>query len=355
MTSTFMDRPVFICGHRRSGTTLLLSLFENHPELLVYPAETGFFYAVYPPLFTDAHTLEARIQRTADFCIGNTRDILASLPDEGRRAAGFSIADHRADFEQLARKTDESPAALLQALVLSYQKQRGSGSEPKHWVEKTTSSEIYAADALSWFPQAKFIHVVRDPRDNWASLRSGWDVRFKYHNDSLERLMHSMIERGRFGFELAVMNVERFGPETYHVIRYEDLVADTRAVMGDVCKFLGISFSPELLRPTAFGQAWSGNNYLGTKFDGASSLNVRRWKERITWQEACLLEYHFEDVMNHFGYALCASPVERIDAAIEHYKWYNYAQAFSFATTQQVSVPPADDVKPAEPSPVGGR
>ena len=47
------------------------------------------------------------------------------------------------------------------------------------WVEKTTSSEFYATEIIKWFPNAKFIHLIRDPRDNFASLKSGWEERYK--------------------------------------------------------------------------------------------------------------------------------------------------------------------------------
>src|SRR5690606_37795143 len=39
----WLDRPVFICGHHRSGTTLLQELLDGHPELLVLPSEGTYF------------------------------------------------------------------------------------------------------------------------------------------------------------------------------------------------------------------------------------------------------------------------------------------------------------------------
>ena len=37
--------PIFICGHRKSGTTLYLNLFDNHNELFTYPHDLNIFYA----------------------------------------------------------------------------------------------------------------------------------------------------------------------------------------------------------------------------------------------------------------------------------------------------------------------
>ena len=49
--NSLLDFPVFLCGHRKSGTTMLLALLDSHPELLTYPADSAFFYRVYPPCF----------------------------------------------------------------------------------------------------------------------------------------------------------------------------------------------------------------------------------------------------------------------------------------------------------------
>ncbi len=42
------DRPLFICGHPKSGTSLLKALLDNHPQLVVYPEETVFFRRYLP-------------------------------------------------------------------------------------------------------------------------------------------------------------------------------------------------------------------------------------------------------------------------------------------------------------------
>ena len=151
--------------------------------------------------------------------------------------------------------------------------------------------------------------------------------------------MHSMIERGKFGFELALKNQRLFGKLKYKVIRYEDLVADTKSIMEDVCKFLEISFSERVLSPTIFGRPWGGNNYNAVRFKGAASSNVGRWKERITDHEAKLIEYHFEEFMKKFKYPVLFNLREKTRAAVEHYKWYNYAQMFSFESTSSTTIP----------------
>src|SRR5437899_11319460 len=49
----FDQRACFIAGQAKSGTTLLVALLDNHPQLLVLPEETAYFPTVltkYAPL-----------------------------------------------------------------------------------------------------------------------------------------------------------------------------------------------------------------------------------------------------------------------------------------------------------------
>ena len=39
---------LFITGHRKSGTTMLASLFDGHKDLSVYPTDLSLMYAYYP-------------------------------------------------------------------------------------------------------------------------------------------------------------------------------------------------------------------------------------------------------------------------------------------------------------------
>ena len=99
------------------------------------------------------------------------------------------------------------------------------------------------------FPNAKFIRLLRDPRDNWASLKSGWEKRYKDYNDDIRRLKQSMIERGRASMELAKYNKELIGKERYSVIRYEDITQNLEKEMRKLADFIGISFSEKLMSP----------------------------------------------------------------------------------------------------------
>ena len=54
------DRPVFICGHPKAGTSLLRAVLDSHPQLVVYPEETNFFRRILPRL--QGQDLEVQIK-----------------------------------------------------------------------------------------------------------------------------------------------------------------------------------------------------------------------------------------------------------------------------------------------------
>jgi hypothetical protein len=168
-----LDAPTFICGHRKGGTTVLLCLMDAHPQLLTYPADSAFFYRVFP--LCEHMTKEETIERLATATI---KENLTSEMAVVERPDLFDVDAIADSYRELALKGDNSPASHLRALMQAYAAHCGQdGSEWRRWVEKTTSTEIYAQEVSEWFPGAKFVHVLRDPRDNFGSLKSGWEAR----------------------------------------------------------------------------------------------------------------------------------------------------------------------------------
>ncbi len=323
------DKPTFICGHRKSGTTMLLCQFDAHPQLCVFPPDSGFFYAYYPIFDAGQYSDQEKKQRIVDVLYRNFKDELEGLGD-GRQVSFSAEAMEQRFFERMEGKSC-TPQTLLKEAVLAFHGIAGCQGEtsPQRWMEKTTSTEIYAADIFRWYPQAKCVHLIRDPRDNYGSLKSGWDARYKDQNDEVRRLLQSAVDRGGLGLRLAKLNQERFGLERYRVVRFEDLTAEPEKVMRQLANFLEIEYDDCLLRPTFCGLPWRGNNFQGLKFDKPSPVNVDRWRQRIDEHEAKVIEFYCGADMKEWGYETAFPCQEQSDAATEHYKWYNFAQRYS--------------------------
>ena len=115
MKLSYLKNPVFICGHRKSGTTMLASLFDDHRDLLVYPSDSMFFYKVFPSClrFNKSENLKLVI----DNCIKGTLNY--EMTNIGKNDL-FDIKKIKNGFIKEMSTRDNSPKSLLLSLIESY-------------------------------------------------------------------------------------------------------------------------------------------------------------------------------------------------------------------------------------------
>ena len=132
------------------------------------------------------------------------------------------------------------------------------------------------------------------------------------------------------------MNQQLIGEKKYFFSKYEDLVKFPDKSLDQIVSFLGINPKSFSKIPSFCGLPWGGNNFSGKIFKSVSDEQVGRWRERITKDEAALVEFHFKDFMERFGYKIEFSISKQLQAARDHYKWLNYESGnkadFSLAT-----------------------
>ncbi|MDX1437719.1 MAG: sulfotransferase [Anaerolineales bacterium] len=282
MNTPLRDRPVFICGHPKSGTSLLRNVLDSHPELVVYPEETGFFRRYLPEV--QGQALAEKISR-ADESLLHIFQWNQAHPPEHQN--GFPDRDYsKISYEAVqdafhARLTQEPvrhDGDLLSAAVLAYGSVVGQlGPQTRHWVEKSTYNERFAGQIYSWWPEAVCIHIVRDPRDNYLSYQR------KHPEWKAETFATSWIQSTREGLR----NSARY--ESYRILRYEDLVSEPQERLEELCEFLDIRFADSMQTPSRAGQAWPGNSMFDVSFQEIEASAAGRWKNALTASEAGLL------------------------------------------------------------------
>lgn len=314
---------VFLGGHRKTGTTLLLNLLDGHPELAVYPDDATFFYAYFPTYTRDGFSLEERKKRFE-------RVVFTELEEWMRENASdrdLNVSRLREHFFGEIGDRMEDVTAIAKAMAKAYATVQGQQGRPV--VLKETSIEIYAGELLAAHPTAKFVHLLRDPRDNYAALKAGVATRYALMGENELATLASMIHRARLGFLYARTNQALFGTDRYLILRFEDLLQNTDATLRRLCEFLGIAYRDSLTVPTKLGHPTRGNNFDRLDFSAISGRNVGAWSKRITAEEAQIIEFHFSDVMTERAYNPAFAPKDRAAAAAEFYKWQNYRYFFS--------------------------
>jgi Sulfotransferase domain. len=205
-----------VLGHVRSGTTMLRAMLDSHPEVAVPPES----YFVVPLL---RRMQGATIDFDA-FVAAFEQDKYFKDWQLPRQALGVLRTDPR------VRTSADAIAGLYAAYGLAHGKPRYADKTPSH---------LQAVDLLAErFPNARFLHIVRDGRDVAASVLT---------MDFGAREFAEAARGWRRKILMAHESGVRLGPERYHEVHYEDLVAQPEEVLRDVCRFFDLEYSPSML------------------------------------------------------------------------------------------------------------
>ena len=329
-------KPVFFCGHRASGGGIYMGIFDFHPQVLVYPHESKFFHLFYP--FTEIENFTHK-QKISYMINKNFKFLYSGLYEKCKaKKDHFDFKKFTKEFSKLANKKD-SWENYFKAMALAYSKVTPQNLDNvKYFLDRSSTSEVYAYEINKRFSNALFIHNIRDPRDNYASLKSRWQQKLKNlsDTDSVEALRQSCISRGKLGFDYGLLNQKIFGKKKYIFTKYDALVRNPKKELRRLCNFLNIDSNKINFKPTFCGVPWPGNNFDSKEFKSISKSQSGSWINRITEMEAALIEFHFLNLIKKFNFKIYFSPKERSIAAMEHYKWLNFKSKmkadFSLAT-----------------------
>ncbi len=290
----FDQRACFIAGQAKSGTTLLISLLDGHPELLVFPQETAYF----PTVLTKFGDAGRRAQ--FDYL---TQKSFAKILFGGQQRPGkhdykdFPQRKFLETFERAAFDPVNVERDLLVLMIESYANTLGLSLDAvKRWVEKTPANRNYLMSILARFPQAKFLVTMRDPRAILAA-----QIALERTRNTKRFSVYYVIAHWRIAAKLA-QRAQR-GEIPGFVVPYEQVVREPAIVMEKVCAFLEIAFDPQIvLKPTKVGQLWSGNSAASGNFSNISAEPLTRWENELSEEEIGWVEWHCGDLMPEFGY-----------------------------------------------------
>jgi hypothetical protein len=232
--------PIFVVGSPRSGTSILTWCLGQHPNIL--PQEESCWIGQFAiNVGVQFETGSSRQQRSQLSALGVKRaEFFQTLGD----SINAMVLNHRCQQEQLAHECSKlDPSQNNPALNISR-----SLDEPKsRWVDGTPEYSHHIAGLRKFFPDAKFIHIVRDARSVVNSL-----LNFKTDGE------HKLVTNEQQAYEYwlgtvqACLQAERaYGPQVVHRVRYEDLVRRPEQTVSSVLDFLNEPYSQACLEPLA--------------------------------------------------------------------------------------------------------
>ncbi len=305
MALPLRDRPLFICGHPKSGTSLLMALLDAHPQLVAYPEESAFFRRYLPlaqgqPRPQQLTLADRHLTHIFEWNQDSPPAHQADYPD--RDYAFISAEEVRREMRRLLQERWQHTGDVLSAAVLAYGAVSGFLTpQARYWVEKTPFNERFAAQIFTWWPQARCLHMLRDPRDNYLSYRR------KHPEWSVQVFARNWRRSAFQGW----YNQRRFGRNRYLVLRYEELVQQPEETLRQVVGFLGLDWQDSLLQPSRAGRPWKGNSMFGQQFQGISAAPSGRWRTVLAPQETALLQRLVGRWLTYYGYPKEKTPPVR--------------------------------------------
>jgi len=271
--------PLFVLGVRRSGTTLLRVMLDRHSQLAV-PDESYFV-----PQLADRH--RGRVDPDA-FLDDLSR--ITTLRDWGLR-----VDDVRPRLRP-GMRPGEAIGAVYEAYAALHGKPR--------WGDKTPMYMRHLSLLERLFPDAQFVHLVRDGRDaalSFLEMPEGTFTRTWAHPTSPAQF--ACLWRKEVGDARSLGR--RVGPQRYLEVRYEELVADADAAVSAICGFADIPFEASML-------AYAGAVDVSDKPHQQRLLRppttgVRSWREDMSADDVAAFEAIAGDLLAGLGYEVTTS------------------------------------------------
>lgn len=284
------DTPLFIAGPDRSGTTLMYALLASHPDVSMVRRTNmwRYFHGRYGDLAEHDN-----LERCLDAMVGYRR-MRHLRPDPGRI---------RREFRQGA-----PTYGRLFALFHQHNAERSGASR---WGDKSLHTEHYADRVFAEFPDARIVHIVRDPRDRYASVRAR-------HGKQLSRVGPATA-RWLASTRAARRNQARY-PDRYLLVRYEDLVREPEPTMRRICAAAGLDWSPSLLSLSGLPEHRDrgGNSSFGDLTPGTISTRaVGRFRVAVPPADVAFIQLVAGRQMAALGY-------DRADVELTRAAWLHF-------------------------------
>jgi hypothetical protein len=267
--------PIFLAGPDRSGTSLIYSLLASHPNISMV-RRTNMWRYFY--------------KRYGDLSVASNFELCLSMMVHYKRMRHLQPdADRiRCEFQQ-----GEPSYGRLFALFHEHNAERMG--KPR-WGDKSLHTELHADAIFTEFPNAKFIHMLRDPRDRCASMMKRYEKN--------QGRVAAATGRWLASTRVAERNLMKH-PNNYMLLRYETLASAPEETLARVCAFIGEEYSSQMLGMDAVPEMKErgGNSSYGTFEPAAiSTRSIGRYRDVLSDAEIRFIQMIAKREMDRYGY-----------------------------------------------------
>ncbi len=273
MTATPGGPPLLILGVRRSGTTLLRVMLDRHSELAI-PDESYFV-----PQLADRHLRHVEPE---------------AFVDDLRRLNTLAEWDVPLDKVRAQLSPAMGIGAAIGTVYAVYAEERGK----RRWGDKTPMYMQNLRLLEKLFPDARFVHLIRDGRDaalSFLELPAGLVTETWMH----PRTPAEFACQWRTEVAAARRLGRRVGSR-YLEVRYEELVGDVEGVLRRICDFADLGYEDTMAD-------YAGNVDVSAKphqqrLRQPPTQGVRDWRTQMPPADVAAFEHVGGDLLRKLGY-----------------------------------------------------
>jgi omega-hydroxy-beta-dihydromenaquinone-9 sulfotransferase len=291
VSRTPVEPPIFIIGHWRTGTTLLhefLALDERHAGPSTYECmEPNHFLLTeglirrWLPFFA----LSVRPMDNMAAGFDRPQEDEFALCNLGLPSPYLTIAfpNHPQQFEEYLDLEGISPQALAtwKRTFLRFLKQL-TFKHNKRLVLKSPTHSCRIKTLLEMFPDARFVHIVRDPYVVFPSTVNLWKslyITFGLQQPNFQGLEEHVLKTFNRVYDKIEEGKGLIDFDRFYEVRYEDLVGDPVGEMAKLYDHLGLGDFEKVL-PRLQAQLAATGGYRTNRYqlsDQQRAEVTRRW------------------------------------------------------------------------------
>jgi hypothetical protein len=262
----------FVLGKERSGTTLLQLMLNTHANI-VAPPESRFIILLY---FRYGKTQKWTEEIIVNFC--------NDLFTEGLFKHFWGV-DKNELLSVLVASKDMLSFSLICKIIFRLS---SPGKQDVHiFFDKNPLYYYFLPELKNLFPEAKYIHLVRDYRANLVSHRRVFTV--KKGTDIAYRWMK---------VNMLIEAAKRLSPGKYFTLTYESLVSNPEQKMKEVCSFLNLPYDKNMVQNHQSGMYSNFNRNKNegflkvhqNVFNPINSKHITEWEETLSAEELANVE-----------------------------------------------------------------
>ncbi len=270
---------IFIIGVGRSGTSLLQSMLNAHPDVAFMP-ETHFFRN-----YISSRKTKNKLEK-AGF-----KSVLEYLNDDPNfapiQSVLWEITETATDAEI---KLEDLQQNIWQLYLDQKQKQIIGEKDPRNI--------DYIPEIHKYFSDSKVIHLIRDPRDVVLSrTKAAWSSHRPYW-------MHALIYKAQIS--RGIKQAGKYFPDKYYEMFYEDLINQPEAELRKLCAFLEIGYDKNMLDFKHSANELIKESEVSWKKETLGPLlqkNVDKWKKELTNQQLFVIETICRNELKRLNYS----------------------------------------------------